>query len=97
MTLVMRRAPSHTESGWQSWPSSSTSSSLLKFREAINDAKSQLIPKLDLDHLTDKLLPHLSNLLGGKLQLPSTSLDEMIDKQGCEVLNLLVTGMLAQI
>jgi len=71
--------------------------SLLEFRESIDDAKSQLISELDLDHLTDKLLPHLPNLLGGELQLPSTPLDEMIDKQRCEVLNLLVTGMLAQI
>jgi hypothetical protein len=70
---------------------------LLEFRQAVNDAKSEIISKLDLDHLGRELLAHLANFLRSELHLSATSLDQMIDEQRGQVLRLFVTGMPAHV
>jgi hypothetical protein len=70
---------------------------LPEFRQAIDDAKSQVIPESDLHHRGGELLSDLSHILGSELQFPSTPINEMIDKQGRQVVNFLVAGVLAQI
>jgi len=57
----------------------------------------QVIPESDLHHLAGELLSDLSHILGSELQFPSTPIDEMIDKQGRQVVNFLIAGVLAQI
>jgi hypothetical protein len=70
---------------------------LAKLRQSVDDAKSQVIPESDLHHLGGELLSDQSHILRSELQLPSTPIDEMIDEQGRQVLNFLITGVLAQI
>lgn len=70
---------------------------LPKLRQPINNAKAQVIPESDLHHLAGELLSDLSHILGSELQFPSTPIDEMIDKQGRQVVNFLIAGVLAQI
>jgi hypothetical protein len=70
---------------------------LLELRQAVDDAKSQVVPESDLHHLAGELLSDLSHILRSELQFPSTSINEIIDKQGRQVVNFLVAGMLAQI
>ena len=70
---------------------------LLEFRQAVDDAKAQVIPESDLHHLAGELLSDLPHILRSELQFPSAPINEMIDKQGRQVVNFLVAGMLAQI
>ena len=70
---------------------------LLEFGQAIDDAKSQVISESDLHHLAGELLSNLPHILGSELQFPSTAINEMIDKQGRQVVNFLIAGVLAQI
>ncbi len=68
---------------------------LQKFRKAVDDPQSQVLAKLDLDHLSRKLLAHLPDFLSSELHLSPALLDEMIDKQGGEKLCVFVTGVAA--
>jgi hypothetical protein len=70
---------------------------LPELRQPINDAKSQVVPKSDLHHRGGELLSDLSHILRSELQFPSTPINEMIDKQGRQVVNFLIAGVLAQI
>jgi uncharacterized Tic20 family protein len=70
---------------------------LPELRQAVDDTKSQVIPESDLHHLAGELLSDLSHILGSELQFPSTPINEMIDKQGRQVVNFLIAGVLAQI
>ncbi|MFZ1805557.1 MAG: hypothetical protein WAU05_16640 [Nitrospira sp.] len=70
---------------------------LPKLRQPVDDAKSQVIPESDLHHLAGEFFADLSHILRSELQFPSTPINEMIDKQGRQVVNFLIAGMLAQI
>lgn len=70
---------------------------LSELRQPVNDAKSQVIPESDLHHLAGEFFADLSHILRSELQFPSTPINEMIDKQGRQVVNFLIAGMLAQI
>jgi hypothetical protein len=70
---------------------------VLKFRQAVDDAKPQVLAQLDLHHLGRELLAHLANFLSSELHLPTASFDQIIDKQGGEELRFFVTGMTAQV
>lgn len=70
---------------------------LPKFRQAVDDAKPQVIPKLDLHHFGGEVFPDLSNFLGGELQLSPTSLYQVIDEQRGQVVGFLVAGVVAQV
>ncbi len=70
---------------------------LPKLRQPVDDAKSQVISESDLHHLAGELLSDLSHILWSELQFPSTPINEMIDKQGRQVVNFLIAGVLAQI
>jgi hypothetical protein len=70
---------------------------LLELRQALNDAKSYVIPKLDLYHFGSEAFPGPSNFLCGKLQLSPTSFYQVIDEQRGQVLGFLVTGVMAQV
>jgi hypothetical protein len=70
---------------------------LPELRQPVNDAKSQVIPESDLHHLAGELLSDLSHILGSELQFPSTPINEMIDKQGRQVVNFFVAGVAAQV
>ena len=70
---------------------------LPKLRQAINDAKSYVIPKLDLHHLGGEIITDLSNFFCGELQLSPTSFYQVIDKQGSQVLRFLITSVVAQV
>jgi hypothetical protein len=70
---------------------------LSEFRQAVDDAKPQIISKLDLDHLSHKILPNLSNFLSGELQLSPTSFDQVVDQQGGQVLRFLITRVVVQV
>jgi len=54
---------------------------LSELRQPVDDAKSYVIPELDLHHLGRETFPSLSNFLCGELQLSPTSFDQMIDEQ----------------
>lgn len=83
MTLVRMRRSCADQNGLQ------------KLRQAVDDAKPQVVSKLDLHHLGGKIRPNLSQFLGGELQLTSASLDQVVDEQRGQVLGFLVAGMAA--
>lgn len=68
---------------------------LLELRQAVDDAKPQVIPKLDLHHLGGEVFPDLSNFLRAELQLSPATFDEVVDQQGRQVLRVLITGVAA--
>ena len=51
---------------------------LLEFWQAVDDAKPQVIPKLDLHHLGGEVVPDLLNFLGAELQLPPATFDQVV-------------------
>ena len=78
-------------------PLADAGEALPELRQPVDDAKSQVIPESDLHHLAGEFFADLSHILRSELQFPSTPINEMIDKQGRQVVNFLVAGMLAQI
>ncbi len=70
---------------------------LLELRQAIDDSKSYVIPKLDLHHFGSETFPGPPNFLCGELQLSPTSFYQVIDEQRGQVLGFLVTGVVAQV
>ena len=70
---------------------------LPELRQPVDDAKSYVIPKLDLHHFGRETFPGPSNFLCGELQLSPTSFYQVINEQRGEVLSFLVAGVLAQI
>jgi hypothetical protein len=70
---------------------------LSEFRQAVDNAKSQVVPKLDLDHLGGEVIPNLSNFLSRELQLSPTTFDEVVNQQGGQVLRIFITGVAAQV
>ena len=70
---------------------------LPEFRQAVDDAKSYVIPKLDLHHFSRETFPGPSNFLCGELQLSPTSFDQVIDEQRGQVAGFLVSGVVAQV
>jgi hypothetical protein len=68
---------------------------LQELGETVDNPKSQVLAELDLHHLSRKFLAHLANFLSSELYLPSALLDQVIDKQGCEELCVIITGMAA--
>ena len=53
---------------------------LLQFWEAVNDAETEIVSELDLNHLGREVLADLSNFLSREFQLPPTSFDQVIDE-----------------
>lgn len=70
--------------------------SLLEFRQAVDDARPQVVSKLDLDHLRSEILPNPSDVFGGELQLSSTSFDQVIEEQRQQMVSVLVAGKLPE-
>ncbi len=70
---------------------------LPELRQPVDDAKAQVIPESDLHHRGGELLSDLSHILRSELQFPSTPIDKMINKQGRQVVNFLIAGVLTQI
>lgn len=54
---------------------------LPELRQAIDDAKSYVIPKLDLHHFSRETFPSPTNFFCGELQLSSTSFYQVINEQ----------------
>jgi hypothetical protein len=70
---------------------------LLKLRHAVDDAESHIVAQLDLNHFAGKVLTHLFDVLDAELQLTAAPFDEVIEQQGCQVLDLIVIGMVAEV
>ncbi|QPD06193.1 MAG: hypothetical protein Nkreftii_003967 [Candidatus Nitrospira kreftii] len=83
--------------GLNAGPLADLGRTLPELRQAIDDAKSYVIPKLDLHHFGGESFPGPSNFLCGELQLSPASFYQVIDEQRGQVLGFLVTGVKAQI
>ncbi|MBS0152219.1 MAG: hypothetical protein JSR31_14905 [Nitrospira sp.] len=48
---------------------------LQEFWKAVDNPQSQILAKLDLDHLSRKFVSHLPNFVRSELDLPAASID----------------------
>ena len=70
---------------------------LLQLRHAVDDAKSDVITELNLNHFGRKVFADLIHVVHGEADLTAASLDEVIEQERGEVADFFVVGMLAEV
>ena len=78
-------------------PLADSGEALPELRQPVDDAKSQVIPELDLHHFGSETFPDPSNFFSGELQLSPTAFYQVINEQRGEVLGFFVAGVVAQV
>lgn len=70
---------------------------LLQLRHTVDDAKSDVVAELNLNHFSRKVFTDLIHVVHGEADLPTAALDEVIEQQRGEVADFFVVGMLAEV
>ncbi|HEX7767011.1 MAG TPA: hypothetical protein VF443_09870, partial [Nitrospira sp.] len=63
----------------------------------VDDAQSDVITELNLNHFGGKVFTDLIHVVHGEADLTAAALDEVIEQQGGEVADFFVVGMLAEV
>ena len=71
--------------------------SLLQLRDTVDDAESDVVAELDLNHFGGKVFADLIHVVHGEADLTAAALDEVIEQQRGEVAHFFIVGMLAEV